>query len=99
MLKKQLNLLEDSVNAFLEDELGKRDLEETGTIISIDNGIALVKGLKSVKSQELIEFPGNTMGMAYNLDSESIGVILLGEYKSIESGDIVRRSFKVADIQ
>ena len=98
MLKKQLNLLEDSVDVFLKDELGKRDFEETGTIISIDSGIAVVKGLKSVKNQELIEFPGNTMGMAYNLDSESIGVILLGEYENIKSGDTVRRSFKVADI-
>ncbi len=98
MLKQQLNLLKEAVDIFAEDELGKNDLEETGTIISIDNGIAVVKGLRSVKNQELIEFPGNIMGMAYNLDPESIGVVILGEYENIKSGDRVRRSFKVADI-
>jgi F-type H+-transporting ATPase subunit alpha len=98
MLKKQLRLMEDAVGVFSNDELGKKDMEETGTIISIDSGIAVIKGLMSVKNQELIEFPGNTMGMAYNLDSEITGVILLGNYDHIKSGDRVRRSFKVADI-
>lgn len=98
MLKKQLNLLEEAVGVLSNDELGKYDMEETGTIISIDSGIAVIKGLMSVKNQELIEFPGSTMGMAYNLDSETTGVILLGNYDHIKSGDRVRRSFKVADI-
>ena len=98
MLKKQLNLLEEAVGVLSNDELGKYDMEETGTIISIDSGIAVIKGLMSVKNQELIEFPGSTMGMAYNLDPETTGVILLGNYDHIKSGDRVRRSFKVADI-
>ncbi|MBV1757338.1 MAG: alternate F1F0 ATPase, F1 subunit alpha [Dethiosulfatibacter sp.] len=98
MLKKQLNLLEEAVGVLSNDVLGKYDMEETGAIISIDSGIAVIKGLMSVKNQELIEFPGNTMGMAYNLDSETTGVILLGNYDHIKSGDRVRRSFKVADI-
>lgn len=98
MLKQQLKLLEDAVGELSNDELGKYDMEETGAIISIDSGIAVIKGLMSVKNQELIEFPGNTMGMAYNLDSKTTGVILLGSYNHIKSGDRVRRSFKVADI-
>lgn len=98
MLIKQLNLLEEAVGELSNDKLGKYDMEETGAIISIDSGIAVIKGLMSVKNQELIEFPGNTMGMAYNLDSETTGVILLGNYDHIKSGDRVRRSFKVADI-
>ncbi|WP_414733724.1 F0F1 ATP synthase subunit alpha [Acetobacterium carbinolicum] len=98
MLKEQLSLLEDAIDLFKQDTLGKADIEESGTIISIDSGIAVIKGLKSVKNQELIEFPGNVMGMAYNLDPHSVGVILLGDYEHIKSGDQVKRSFKVADI-
>jgi F-type H+-transporting ATPase subunit alpha len=98
MLKEQFSLLEDAIDIFKQDTLGKADIEESGTIISIDSGIAVIKGLKSVKNQELIEFPGNVMGMAYNLDPHSVGVILLGEYEHIQSGDRVKRSFKVANI-
>ncbi len=98
MLTKQLSLLEEAIDSAMEYELGKEDVEESGTVISIDSGIAVIKGLKAVKNQELIKFPGGTMGMAFNLDPSSVGVILLGEYKQIQSGDRVTRSYQVADI-
>ncbi|MEN1760863.1 alternate F1F0 ATPase, F1 subunit alpha [Anoxynatronum sibiricum] len=98
MLTKQLSLLEETIDAAVEQQLGKEDVEESGTVVSIDNGIAVIKGLKAVKNQELIKFPGGTMGMAFNLDFRSVGVILLGEYKHIQSGDRVTRSYQVADI-
>jgi F-type H+/Na+-transporting ATPase subunit alpha len=98
MLTKQLSLLEEAIDSALEKELGKEDVEESGTVISIDSGIAVIKGLKAVKNQELIKFPGGTMGMAFNLDHRSVGVILLGEYKQVQSGDRVTRSYQVADI-
>ncbi len=98
MLTKQLSLLEEAINSAVEQPLGKEDVEESGTVISIDSGIAVIKGLKAVKNQELIKFPGGTMGMAFNLDARSVGVILLGEYKQIQSGDRVTRSYQVADI-
>ncbi|SMP52113.1 alternate F1F0 ATPase, F1 subunit alpha [Anoxynatronum buryatiense] len=98
MLIKQLSLLEETIDAAVDQQLGKEDVEESGTVMSIDNGIAVIKGLKAVKNQELIKFPGDTMGMAFNLDFRSVGVILLGEYKHIQSGDRVTRSYQVADI-
>ncbi len=98
MLTKQLSRLEEAIDSALEQELGKEDVEESGTVMSIDNGIAVIKGLKAVKNQELIKFPGGIMGMAFNLDPSSVGVILLGEYKHIQSGDRVTRSYQVADI-
>ena len=98
MLKQQLSLLENAVDGLLNQALGEEDIEESGTVISIDNGIAVVKGLKAVKNQELIEFPGSVMGMAFNLDHRSIGVIMLGEYKLIRSGDRVKRTYLVTDI-
>lgn len=98
MLTKQLSRLEETIGSAVKQQLGKEDVEESGTVISIDNGIAVIKGLKAVKNQELIKFPGDTMGMAFNLDARSVGVILLGEYKHIQSGDRVTRSYQVADI-
>lgn len=98
MLKKQLSLLEKAVDIALENVLEEKDIEESGTVVSIDSGIAIVKGLKAVKNQELIQFPKNTMGMAFNLDSQQIGVILLGNFDHIKSGDRVKRTYKVAEI-
>ncbi|HSP46603.1 MAG TPA: alternate F1F0 ATPase, F1 subunit alpha, partial [Clostridiaceae bacterium] len=98
MLKKQLSSFEESVEKALKAPLGEHDVEESGTVVSLDRGIAIVKGLSSVQNQELIRFPGDVMGMAYNLDPDSIGVILLGSYEHIHSGDRVKRTFLVADV-
>lgn len=98
MLSEQLSLLEEAAKRLKQIPLGQADIEESGTIVAIDSGIAVIKGLQSVKNQELIAFPGAVMGMAYNLDPDEVGVILLGEYDHLQSGDRVKRSFKVADI-
>lgn len=98
MLNKQLSYLDKAVSQSLKEDLKKNNIEESGTVISVDSGIAVIKGLEAVKNQELIEFPGGIMGMAFNLDPNSVGVVLLGDYYSIKAGDIVRRTFSVADI-
>lgn len=98
MLKEQLSFLEKAIDAALEQELGQNDIEESGTVLFIDSGIASIKGLKDVKNQELIEFSRNTRGMAFNLDPNNVGVILLGEYDHIQAGDRVKRTYQVADI-
>ena len=98
MLKKQVSHLEKAVQVALEDDWGKKDVEESRTVVSIDSGIAIVKGLMSVKNQELIAFPKNIMGLAFNLDPDYIGVILLGDFEHIQSGDRVKRTYQVADI-
>ncbi len=98
MLREQLSFLEKAVDQALEKEIKEKDIEESGTVLSIDSGIAVVKGLKDVKNQELVRFPGDTMGMVFNLDPGAIGVILLGDFDHIQSGDKVKRSYQVADI-
>lgn len=98
MLESQFTILDKSINKALQNDLKESNIEESGTIISVDSGIAKVKGLKKVKNQELIEFPNGVMGLAFNLDPEFIGVILLGEFYNIKAGDKVRRTYKVADI-
>lgn len=98
MLRKQLMQVEEAVEKSLETPLSEKTIEETGTVIALDRGIAAVKGLKAVKNQELVQFPGNVMGMVYNLDPDYVGVILLGAFEHIRAGDRVKRTFLVADI-
>ncbi|QRN85900.1 F0F1 ATP synthase subunit alpha [Clostridia bacterium] len=98
MLWEQLSKLDEAVQETIRILPRDPSIEESGTVLSVDKGIALVLGLYSVKNQELIEFPRNTMGMVFNLDPEVIGVILLGNYDHIQAGDQVRRTYRVADI-
>ncbi len=98
MLREQLTKLDAAVKETSRSFPRDPYIEESGTVLSVDKGIALVLGLHSVKNQELIEFPKNTMGMVFNLDPDVIGVVLLGSYEHIQAGDQVRRTYRVADI-
>jgi F-type H+-transporting ATPase subunit alpha len=71
---------------------------ETGTITSIATGIAKVSGLPSVGFEELIQFPGELLGIAFNVDEHEVGVVLLGEYWHLNAGDEVRRTGRVMDV-
>jgi F-type H+/Na+-transporting ATPase subunit alpha len=72
--------------------------QEVGTITSVATGIARVSGLPGVGFDELVIFPGNVFGIAFNLDPEEIGVVLLGEYWHLNTGDEVRRTGRVMDV-
>jgi F-type H+-transporting ATPase subunit alpha len=98
MLNKQIAFLDKAVENSIKTDLTKNNIVESGTVISVDSGIAHVKGLRAVKNLELIAFPGDIMGMAFNLEVDSIGVILLGDYYGIKSGDKVKRTYKVSEI-
>jgi F-type H+-transporting ATPase subunit alpha len=71
---------------------------EVGTITSISTGIALVAGLPGVGSDELVKFPGEVFGVAFNVDEDAIGVVLLGEYWHLHTGDHVERTGRVMDV-
>lgn len=73
-------------------------LQEFGTVIYIGQGIARVRGLPNVKSEELVRFEGDMLGMAFNLDRDEVGVALLDECSNIESGSEVRRTNRVLDV-
>ena len=94
-------VLDQTVSAFekaLERRKHELEIEETGAIKSVGQGVALVDGLPNVQSEELVRFPGNLMGLAFNLDPEEIGVILLDEHQSLEAGDEVRRTGRILDV-
>jgi F-type H+-transporting ATPase subunit alpha len=71
---------------------------EVGTITSVATGIAKVSGLPGVGFDELVTFPGDVLGIAFNLDADEIGVVLLGEYWHLHAGDEVQRTGRVMDV-
>src|SRR5664280_1660145 len=73
-------------------------LHEVGTITSVSTGIARVSGLPSAGFEELLEFPGGVFGIAFNVDEDEIGVVLLGEYSHLHAGDEVERTGRVMDV-
>ena len=72
--------------------------QEVGTITSVATGIARVSGLPGVGFDELVMFPGDVFGIAFNVDPKEIGVVLLGEYWHLNTGDEVRRKGRVMDV-
>jgi F-type H+-transporting ATPase subunit alpha len=73
-------------------------VEETGTVLSVGDGIARVYGCEKVMFGELLEFPGNVFGLAMNLEEHSVGVVLLGDDRAIKEGDEVRRTARIMEV-
>jgi len=71
---------------------------EVGTVVSVATGIAKVSGLPGVGFDELVIFPGGVLGIAFNVDSDEIGVVLLGDYWRLQAGDEVQRAGRVTDV-
>ena len=73
-------------------------LREIGIITSVATGIAKVSGLPGVGFDELLKFPGDMYGIAFNIDEEEIGVVLLGDFVNLQAGDEVERTGRVMDV-
>ncbi|MEZ5573894.1 MAG: alternate F1F0 ATPase, F1 subunit alpha [Halioglobus sp.] len=73
-------------------------LREVGTVVSVATGIAKVSGLPNAGFEEVLEFPGNIYGIAFNVDADELGVLLLGDYAKLHAGDRVERSEHVMDV-
>src|SRR6266487_2363491 len=82
----------------IEDYEKAINVSETGSVISVGDGIARVYGLENVMAGELIEFPHNVAGIALNLEEDQVGAVLLGEYQEIKEGDEVRRTGKIMSV-
>ena len=80
----------------LED--GGADLSEVGTVLSVADGISRVHGLDNVMSSELLELPHDVTGLALNLESDNVGVVLFGEWDKIEEGDQVKRTGRLLQV-
>jgi len=74
------------------------DVAETGTVLSIGDGIARVYGLERVMAGELVEFPGGINGMVLNLEEDNVGIALMGETTHVREGDLVRRTNRIIEV-
>ncbi len=84
----------DEIAAVIQKEIetfgSQVDVREVGTVLEVGDGIARVYGLSNVMSGEMVEFPNGAIGLAFNLEEKSVGVIILGDYLSINEGDEVK---------
>jgi len=74
------------------------DVRNQGTVISVTDGIIRIHGLSDVMQGEMLEFPGNTYGLALNLERDSVGAVILGEYEHISEGDIVKTTGRILEV-
>uniref|UniRef100_A0A914USP6 Mitochondrial ATP synthase alpha subunit n=1 Tax=Plectus sambesii TaxID=2011161 RepID=A0A914USP6_9BILA len=90
------------VSSILEERIlgqsSKVNLEETGKVLSIGDGIARVYGLKNIQAEEMVEFDSGMKGMALNLEADNVGVVVFGNDKVIKEGDTVKRTGAIVDV-
>ncbi|WP_078121827.1 F0F1 ATP synthase subunit alpha [Thiosocius teredinicola] len=96
----QLNPSE--ISELIKSKIEKFDLtseaHNEGTVVSVTDGIVRIHGLADVMSYEMLEFPGNTYGLALNLERDSVGAVVLGDYKHISEGDSVKCTGRVLEV-
>jgi F-type H+-transporting ATPase subunit alpha len=82
----------------IKDYEKKLDVSETGIVLSVGDGIAMVYGVENAMAMELLEFTGGILGMVLNLETDNVGVAILGEVTHIKEGDIVKRTGRIAQV-
>ena len=92
----------EEISAVLKKQIekyeSKLDIAETGTVLYVGDGIARIHGLNKAMAGELLEFPNSTYGMVLNLEQDSVGAVILGDYIHIREGDTVRRTGRISQV-
>src|SRR5271156_3227473 len=86
------------IQAEIENYQSQIDVREVGRVLEVGDGIARVYGLSGVMSGEMVEFPGGVIGLAFNLEETSVGVIILGDYLGINEGDEVKSTGRLLSV-
>jgi F-type H+-transporting ATPase subunit alpha len=90
------------ISAILKDQIKnfgqETEVAEVGRVLSVGDGIARVYGLDNVQAGEMVEFPGGIQGMALNLESDNVGVVIFGSDREIKEGDTVKRTKSIVDV-
>src|SRR5215210_595515 len=90
------------ISAILKSQIkdfGKEaQVSEVGQVLSVGDGIARIYGLDNVQAGEMVEFPGGIRGMALNLESDNVGVVIFGTDRDIKEGDTVKRTGAIVDV-
>ena len=87
-------ILKDQIKNFGQDA----EVAEVGRVLSVGDGIARVYGLDNVQAGEMVEFPGGIRGMALNLETDNVGVVIFGSDREIKEGDVVKRTKSIVDV-
>ena len=87
-LEKIVNKLKKQIGEFEP----KMEISETGQILEIGDGICRLSGLNKCQSSEMLLFPQDTVGLALNLEEDTIGAVILGKYQHLKEGDVVKRT-------
>ena len=97
-----MNLNPSEISELLKSRIAglntSTDLRTQGTVVSVTDGICRVHGLSSAMQGEMLEFPGNTFGLALNLERDSVGAVVLGSYEHISEGDTVKATGRILDV-
>jgi F-type H+-transporting ATPase subunit alpha len=97
-----MDIKAEEISKIIREQIGSYavdvDVAEVGSIISIGDGIARVHGVENAMAGEMLEFPHGVYGIALNLEEESVGAVLLGEFKEIKEGDIVKRTGRIISV-
>ena len=90
------------ISAILKQQIqnfgAEADVAEVGQVLSVGDGVARVYGLDKVQAGEMVEFPGGIRGMALNLETDNVGVVIFGDDRSIKEGDTVKRTGAIVDV-
>lgn len=97
-----MNLRPEEISAVIKEQIknyeNQLEISSFGTVIQVGDGIARVYGLEKCMAGELLEFPGETYGMALNLEEDNVGAVILGSDKAIKEGDIVKPTGRVVEV-
>jgi F-type H+-transporting ATPase subunit alpha len=97
-----MNIRADEISKIIRDSIGSYavevDVAEVGTVISIGDGIARIHGVERAMAGEMLEFPKGVFGIALNLEEDSVGAVLLGDFKEIAEGDPVKRTGRIISV-
>jgi F-type H+-transporting ATPase subunit alpha len=97
-----MDIKAEEISKIIREQIGSYavdvDVAEVGSIISLGDGIARVHGVEKAMAGEMLEFPHGVFGIALNLEEESVGAVLLGEFKEIKEGDPVRRTGRIISV-
>ena len=97
-----MNLRPEEISAVIKEQIknykSKLDISDFGTVIQVGDGIARVYGLENCMAGELLEFTGNTYGMALNLEEDNVGAVILGSDREIREGDVVKPLGTVVEV-
>ena len=97
-----MNLKPEEISSVIKEQMkryaAQLDVADVGTVIQVADGIARIHGLQNAMQGELLEFPGEVYGMVLNLEEDNVGVVLLGNSKNINEGDLVKTTGRVVEV-